>query len=82
MPSCAAPEATSSSPRSGVAALQNDFCQSPYWSLRQIRCEWRQDRIVVHGTVTSFYMKQMAQSVAAKAVGVGRVEIDIEVEPE
>ncbi len=67
-PSCATDVATHS-PLASVAALQNEFGNSPYWALRQIRCGIDQDRVVPHGTVTSFYLKQIAQSIAARAVG-------------
>lgn len=69
-------------PPASAAALEHELLQSPYWSLRQLRCVWRDGQIVVRGNVTSFYLKQLAVAVAAKAAGVGRVQIEVNVRPE
>ena len=70
------------SPLSSVTTLQNVFESSPYWSLRHISCDCDKGQIVLRGTVTSFYLKQLALAMAAKAIGVGCVQIDIDVRPE
>jgi osmotically-inducible protein OsmY len=69
-------------PLASVATLRNEFECSPYWALRQIRCDAGQGRIVLRGTVTSFYLKQLAVAMAARVVGVGCVKIDINVQAE
>jgi hypothetical protein len=63
-------------------ALQHQLQSSPYWSVRQLICHVEQDRVVLRGTMPSFYLKQVAQSLAVKAVGVGRLCSDIEVRSE
>jgi osmotically-inducible protein OsmY len=48
--------------------------QSPYLSSRQLRFETRQGRVVLHGTVASYYQKQMAQEAVRRLEGVDHVE--------
>ena len=65
-----------------VAVLERGFLSSPYWSLRQLHCDCRDGHMVVRGTVTTFYLKQLAVAMAAKIAGVGRVQIDVDVRPQ
>jgi hypothetical protein len=62
-----------------VTAVERQLQRSPYWSVRQLICYLEEDRVVVCGTVSSFYLKQIAQSLACKAVGAECVESHIEV---
>jgi BON domain-containing protein len=80
--SCAAIDAAERSALSSAATLQSEFESSPYWSLRHLACNCDEGRIILRGTVTSFYLKQLALAMAAKAVGVGCVQIDIDVRSE
>lgn len=64
-----------------VAVLEREFLSSPYWSLRQLRCDCRDGQTVVSGTVTTFYLKQLAVAMAAKVAGVGCVRIEVDVRP-
>jgi hypothetical protein len=64
------------------AALKQELGTSPYWSIRHLVCQIDRNRIHVQGTVSSFYLKQIAQSVAAKVVGMQCMHSDIEVERE
>jgi osmotically-inducible protein OsmY len=66
----------------GASALQQQLRSSPYWSVRQLNCHVDQGSIVLRGTVPCFYLKQVAQSVAVKTVGVECVRSDIEVQSE
>jgi hypothetical protein len=66
----------------GVSALQRQFHTSPYWSIRQLVCEIDRERIVLRGTVPTYYLKQVAQSLALKAIGIERLHSDIEVQPD
>lgn len=34
---------------------------APYYALRRVRCSTCEGRLVLHGTVPSYYLKQMAQ---------------------
>jgi len=65
-----------------ATALQQQLQSSPYWSVRQLICYVDQGRIVLRGTVPSYYLKQIAQSLAVKAVGAERMDSNIEVLPE
>ena len=50
------------------------FSGSPYHQLRQIRCEFCDGVLVLHGQVPSYHLKQLAQSV------VQSLEEDVEVD--
>jgi len=65
-----------------LAKLQSQLHTSGYQALRQLVCEIDRDRIVVRGTVPCFYLKQVAQTLALKTVGVERITSRIEVRPE
>ena len=76
---CAAAfEASESS--AGASVLQRQFETSPYWSLRRVTCALTNGRIVLRGTVPCYYLKQLAQTLAVRTVGLGQIESDIEVE--
>ena len=62
-----------------VSTLQQQLQNSPYWSLRQLICQMDQGRVVLRGTVPCYFLKQVAQSLAAKTIGVERFCSDIEV---
>ena len=64
------------------SALKQQLGKSPYWSIRRLVCQIDRDRITVQGTVSSFYLKQIAQSLATRAVGLERVRSKIDVQPE
>ena len=64
---------------SSVRRVQTQLRASPYWPVRQLVCEINRDRIVVRGTVPCYYLKQVAQTVALKVAGAGRVESDVKV---
>lgn len=64
------------------SALKQKLGTSPYWSIRHLVCQIDRDRITVQGTVSSFYLKQIAQSLATKVVGIDCVRSEIDVEPE
>jgi hypothetical protein len=68
--------------RSPITVLRQQLRASPYWSIRQLVCDIDQNRIIVRGTVTSFYLKQIAQSLAANVVGIACVQSEIDVQPE
>ena len=66
----------------GVSAVQYQFRTSAYWSIRQLVCEIDSERIVLRGTVPTYYLKQIAQSLALRAIGIERLHSDIEVQPD
>jgi osmotically-inducible protein OsmY len=50
-----------------------------YRQLRTLHCKTNGATITLYGTIGSFYLKQIAQSTAAKVEGVERVINEIEV---
>jgi hypothetical protein len=51
-----------------------------YAELRQMRCRLEKDRLILEGTVTSFYLKQIAQTILLQQWGKEiRVENRVEV---
>jgi hypothetical protein len=52
---------------------------NPYLALKNISCEWRDGALTLRGCLPSYYLKQLAQSVASRVPGVGRLENKIEV---
>jgi len=61
-------------PRCDASDLQRQFETSPYWWLRQVTCAVTEDRVVLHGTVPCYYLKQMAQELALKTLGRRRID--------
>ena len=47
---------------------------SPYLSGRKLRIETEEGRVVLHGTVHSYFQKQMAQEALRRVDGVQRIE--------
>lgn len=68
-----------SPPDSRGAEVASRLAASGYPSLRNVHCQCRDGVMVLSGTVRSYYLKQMAQTVAGKTDGVGRVENQLEV---
>lgn len=55
------------------------FVQSPHVAHRTLRFETREDRLILRGTVRSWYQKQMAQEMLRGVEGVGEIENQLEV---
>lgn len=53
--------------------------QSPHVAHRNLRFETRQDRVILRGTVRSWYQKQMAQEMLRRVDGIGEIENQLEV---
>ena len=62
--------------------LQELLRNSPYRSVRQLVCYTTADCVIVRGTVPSYYLKQVAQSLTMRIVGLGQVRNDIQVQSE
>ena len=60
-------------------AIQHRFEQSAYRSLRQVRCEWRDGALTLFGEVPTFFLKQMAQTIAASVNGAVAIANQIDV---
>jgi hypothetical protein len=66
----------------GARCLEEQLKNSPYWSLRRLTCAIAGERVVLRGRVPCFYLKQVAQALAVRTVGVGQLQSDIEVHTE
>jgi hypothetical protein len=62
--------------------LEQELRMSSYWPIRHLVCQIDRDRIRIHGTVSSFYLKQIAQTLAVRAVGSECVQSEIDVQTE
>jgi hypothetical protein len=82
MPQMLRPEMKSPLPSVGAAALQQQFRCSPYWSVRQLICVFDRGCVIIRGTLPSYYLKQVAQNIAMKAIGSDQIQSDIDVQPE
>lgn len=61
------------------AEIASQFAATGYADLQQIRGEAKDDVIVLTGTVPSYYLKQVAQTVARNMDGITHVENRLEV---
>ncbi len=53
--------------------------QAPYTELRHVTCEFHEGILTLRGSVSSFYMKQLAQTVVRSLDGVERLLNRVEV---
>ena len=60
--------------------VQSRFLESGHQPLRALRVEERHGQVTVSGCVPSFYMKQLAQTIASNVDGVHRVRNETTVE--
>lgn len=66
-------------PAVDVFEVQKQLRASAYAPVRTLFCQAERDRVVVMGTVPCYYMRQIAESLAAKVVGVDHLESQIKV---
>lgn len=52
---------------------------SHYYELRCVNCDMLAGRLVLTGRVSSFYLKQIAQTIVGRVVGVSEVDNQLEV---
>ena len=62
-----------------AAKIEMTFDRMGYRSLRDVYCESENGRITLRGITPTFYLKQVAQVIAAKVAGVGVISNQIEV---
>jgi osmotically-inducible protein OsmY len=65
----------------GDAALQQEvtyrLSRSPFAGLRQVRCDTRQGAVILRGSVSSFYLKQMATAIGRQVAGVRAIRNEL-----
>ncbi len=68
------------SPSQGIAegAESRLRCNS-YLALKNVRCEYHEGVLTLHGCLPTYYLKQMAQTAVAAVEGVGQVVNEIQV---
>lgn len=63
--------------------VRADFARSPYRDLKRVTCSLENDVLVLSGRVASYYLKQLAQSLALDRVaGKIMVQNDLQVSPQ
>jgi osmotically-inducible protein OsmY len=73
------PHVNPGSDASTVSQEAADQLQRSYAILRRVSCEYRDGLLILNGRLPSYYLKQMAQEMAARVKGVQRVDNRIEV---
>jgi osmotically-inducible protein OsmY len=53
--------------------------ESPYYFLKQIRCEFNAGVLTLRGTVPMWQLRQFAESIVARVEGVRKIENEVEV---
>jgi hypothetical protein len=63
--------------------VRSDFARSPYRDIKRVSCALERNVLVLTGRVVSYYLKQVAQSLALDRVaGKLTVQNDLQVSPE
>jgi hypothetical protein len=62
-----------------IANVCQALLLSPYRSLRHVSCDLARDTLVLRGTVTPYYLKQLAQTIALKSTPTLAVRNEISV---
>lgn len=69
----------SEAPTANKCHVREALRESPHGGLCWVKCELKEGMTILHGQVSSFYLKQMAQELAKKVDGVELVVNRIEV---
>jgi hypothetical protein len=56
-----------------VAAVREALASSPYRPLHQVEVDFDQGQVALRGIINSYYLKQLAQTLALKTIGNGHV---------
>jgi len=62
-----------------VQQIQNAVVHNPHLNHRRMHIKTKQGRVVINGTVGSFFEKQMAQEVLRNIEGIEQIENQLEV---
>jgi osmotically-inducible protein OsmY len=76
------PESSLPNGRRDIAAeVSNRLCESAYFRLRNVWCDYHEGVLCLRGRVPSFFLKQMAQTIACQVEGVeeclNRIEVPL-----
>ncbi len=67
------------SPSSNTSSAGNALRSCPFSALRNVVLEELCDRVIIHGTVNSYYLKQIAQEAVIPALAGRNLENQIQV---
>jgi hypothetical protein len=56
-----------------VLQVQRELHESPYLSMRQITCDYREGVLTLRGSAPTYYVKQLVQTIALRIEGVDEV---------
>ena len=73
------PSRGSKRPGSVARRIQEELRRSPYSCIRQLQCDYHEGVVTLRGRVPSYYLKQLAQSIARRTDGVEEVADRIDV---
>ena len=59
--------------------LSNALARNPYFANRNVRIELQEDEIVLKGSVTTYYLKQLAQESVRSLTSAEKIRNEIEV---
>lgn len=76
------PQPSPPAPRRDIAAeVGSRLAESPYFRLRTVWCDYHEGVLCLRGRVPSFFLKQMAQTIACQVEGVeecmNRIEVPL-----
>ena len=60
-------------------SVSHAWQRSGYMDLRGLECEFAGGTVTIKGQVGSYYLKQMAQAIAARVEGVSRINNQLQV---
>jgi BON domain len=85
-PAAVANRSTSLSPPTPKMELgervEQDLREGPYSALRGVHCEFHEGIAILRGRLPTYYLKQVAQTLAAQSAGVRAIVNRIEVVPQ
>ena len=62
-----------------VEGAENCLRHNSYLALKNVQCDFHEGVLTLKGCLPTYYLKQMAQSVVGRVVGVQRIVNEIEV---
>ncbi len=64
------------------ADAKERLCACGYCEMRRVSCEYRKGALILCGRVSSYYMKQIAQSAVLGVHGVDAIDNQVQVDPQ
>ncbi len=64
-----------------TVAAESTLLKSPYAELRHVSCEFHEGTLTLRGSVSRYYLKQVAQSAVSRLGGVAEIDNQLNVAP-